>query len=124
MSALVTENAPDFTANAVMGDNSFRKFKLSSLKGRYVVLFFYPMDFSFVCPSEILAFKEKYEEFKRRGCELVSVSTDTEYTHFVEVNLNYNYFSPSLSFEVKIQGINKKVTFLSCVNTAAKKSLI
>ena len=42
----------------------------------------------------------------------------------VEVNLNYNYFSPSLSFEVKIQGINKKVTFLSCVNTAAKKSLI
>ena len=82
MSALVTENAPDFTANAVMGDNSFRKFKLSSLKGRYVVLFFYPMDFSFVCPSEILAFNEKYEEFKRRGCELVSVSTDTEYTHF------------------------------------------
>ena len=61
MSALVTENAPDFTANAVMGDNSFRKFKLSSLKGRYVVLFFYPMDFSFVCPSEILAFNEKYE---------------------------------------------------------------
>ena len=42
----------------------------------------------------------------------------------LEVNLNYNYFSPSLSFEVKIQGINKKVTFLSCVNTAAKKSLI
>ena len=82
MSALVTENAPDFTANAVMGNNSFRKFKLSSLKGRYVVLFFYPMDFSFVCPSESLAFNEKYEEFKRRGCELVSISTDTEYTHF------------------------------------------
>ena len=82
MSTLVTKEAPDFTANAVMGDNTFVEFRLSALKGKYVILFFYPMDFTFVCPSEILAFDSKYEEFKKRGCEVVSVSTDTEFTHF------------------------------------------
>ena len=67
MSLLVTKEAPDFTATAVMGDNSFKEdFRLSSMRGRYVVLFFYPLDFTFVCPSEILAFDDRLEEFRER----------------------------------------------------------
>ncbi len=56
MCTLVTKEAPDFTAKAVMPDNSFADLKLSSYRGKYVVLFFYPLDFTFVCPSEIIAF--------------------------------------------------------------------
>ena len=65
---LVSTEAPDFTATAVMPDNSFKNdFKLSDYRGKYVVLFFYPLDFTFVCPSEIIAFDKKLEEFKSRG---------------------------------------------------------
>jgi peroxiredoxin (alkyl hydroperoxide reductase subunit C) len=82
MSSLVTRQAPDFVATAVMGDDSFdEKFTLSSLRGRYVVLFFYPLDFTFVCPSEILAFEKRLDEFRERGCEVVGVSVDSHYTH-------------------------------------------
>ena len=66
---LVSTEAPDFTATAVMPDNSFNdKFKLSDYRGKYVVLFFYPLDFTFVCPSEIIAFNKALEAFKRRNC--------------------------------------------------------
>jgi peroxiredoxin (alkyl hydroperoxide reductase subunit C) len=82
MSALVTKEAPDFVATAVMGDGSFNaKFALSSLRGKYVVLFFYPLDFTFVCPSEIIAFDKKLQEFQERECEVVGVSVDSHYTH-------------------------------------------
>lgn len=82
MSTLVTKPAPDFTANAVLADNSIDEtFSLSSLRGKYVVLFFYPLDFTFVCPTEILAFDEKLEEFKKRNAEVVGVSVDSQYTH-------------------------------------------
>jgi peroxiredoxin (alkyl hydroperoxide reductase subunit C) len=82
MSHLVAKEAPDFTATAVMGNNSFNEdFTLSSLRGKYVVLFFYPLDFTFVCPSEILAFDERLEDFKKRGAEVVAVSVDSPYTH-------------------------------------------
>ena len=79
---LVTREAPDFTARAVMGDGSFADFTLSSLRGKYVLLFFYPLDFTFVCPSEIIAFDQKREEFQARGCEVVGVSVDSEFTHW------------------------------------------
>lgn len=82
MSTLVTREAPDFTADAVMPDFTITKFTLSKLRGKYVVLFFYPLDFTFVCPSEIIAFDRKLEEFKKRNCELVSVSVDSAYSHF------------------------------------------
>lgn len=85
--SLVTRAAPDFTAKAVTANNMFEEFKLSSLRGRYVVLFFYPLDFTFVCPSEILAFNKKVEEFKKRNTELVSVSVDSEYSHFAWKNV-------------------------------------
>jgi peroxiredoxin (alkyl hydroperoxide reductase subunit C) len=82
MSFLVTKPAPDFTATAVLADNSFdEKFSLSSLQGKYVVLFFYPLDFTFVCPTEILAFDEALEDFRSRDAEIVGVSVDSHFTH-------------------------------------------
>jgi len=78
---LVTQQAPDFTANAVMPDNTFGQITLSSFQGKYVVLFFYPLDFTFVCPSEILAFNKKLDEFKSRNTEVIGVSVDSRFTH-------------------------------------------
>jgi len=78
---LVTQQAPDFTANAVMPDNTFGQITLSSLQGKNVVLFFYPLDFTFVCPSEILAFNKKLDEFRKRNCEVIGVSVDSRFTH-------------------------------------------
>jgi peroxiredoxin (alkyl hydroperoxide reductase subunit C) len=83
---LVTQEAPDFTADAIMPDNSFGQITLSSFKGKYVVLFFYPLDFTFVCPSEILAFNKKLEEFKSRNCEVIGVSVDSKFTHLAWKN--------------------------------------
>lgn len=82
MSSLVTQKAPDFTAKAVFANNTMGEFTLSKLQGKYVLLFFYPLDFTFVCPSEILAFDKKVDEFKKRNTEVVSVSVDSEYSHF------------------------------------------
>jgi len=82
MSSLVTQQAPDFTAQAVFADNTIGEFKLSDLKGKYIVLFFYPLDFTFVCPSEIIAFDKKLHEFKKRDVEVVGVSVDSQFTHF------------------------------------------
>ena len=83
MSFLVTKPAPDFTATAVMPDGTFKEdFKLADLRGKYTVLFFYPLDFTFVCPSEIIAFDRKLEEFKQRNTEVVAVSVDTHFSHW------------------------------------------
>lgn len=82
MSFLVTKQSPDFSAKAIRADGSVdEEFKLSSLRGRHVVLFFYPLDFTFVCPSEILAFDQALSQFKERGAEVVGVSVDSHYTH-------------------------------------------
>lgn len=79
---LITREAPDFTAPAVMGDNTIvNEFTLSSLRGKYVILLFYPLDFTFVCPSEILAFNERLKDFKSRDAEVIGISVDSEYTH-------------------------------------------
>lgn len=82
MGVLVGKQAPDFTAPAVLADNSINEsFKLSDLRGKYVVLFFYPLDFTFVCPTELVAFNHRLEEFKKRNCEVVSVSVDSKFSH-------------------------------------------
>ena len=81
MCTLVTQQAPDFTAQAVMPNNTFADLTLSSTRGKYVVLLFYPLDFTFVCPSEILAFDRKLAEFKKRNCEVIGVSVDSQYAH-------------------------------------------
>lgn len=83
MSVLVTKPAPDFTATAVMPDNSFDEaFSLSRYKGKsYVVLFFYPLDFTFVCPSELIAFDNRIDKFKERNVQVVGCSVDSHFTH-------------------------------------------
>jgi peroxiredoxin (alkyl hydroperoxide reductase subunit C) len=88
MAVLVGKDAPDFTATAVMPDNSFNdKFNLKSfLKGKYGILFFYPLDFTFVCPSEIIAFHNRLNEFKDRGTEVIGVSVDSHFTHLAWKN--------------------------------------
>ena len=83
---LVTQEAPDFTAEAVMPDNSFAEIKLSSYRGKYVILFFYPLDFTFVCPSEILAFNKRLADFKAKNCEVIAVSVDSKFTHLAWKN--------------------------------------
>ena len=84
---LITKDAPDFTTEAVMADNSIEsQFSLSSLRGKHVILFFYPLDFTFVCPTEILAFDEKLDEFKSRNAEVIGVSVDSVYTHLAWKN--------------------------------------
>ncbi len=83
MSVLVTKEAPDFTAAAVLPDGTIKEdFKLADLKGKYVVLFFYPLDFTFVCPTEIIAHDKRIDEFKKRGVEVVCVSIDSQFSHF------------------------------------------
>ncbi len=64
-----------------MPNGEFKEVKLSDYKGKWVVLFFYPLDFTFVCPTEIKAFNEKYEEFKKMGAEVITASTDSVYSH-------------------------------------------
>ncbi len=87
---LVTHEAPDFTAQAVMPDNSFAPLTLSTLRGRYTLLFFYPLDFTFVCPSEILAFNRALPEFQARDCQVVGVSVDSHFTHLAWKNTPVN----------------------------------
>ena len=82
MPTLVTHEAPDFTAQAVMPDSSMEDLTLSSYRGKYVILFFYPLDFTFVCPSEIIAFDKALAKFKERNAEVIGVSVDSQYTHF------------------------------------------
>ncbi|MFI4983899.1 MAG: peroxiredoxin [Rickettsiales bacterium] len=92
MAVLVGKPAPDFTASAVMPDNSFNNtFKLSEYgKDKLTVLFFYPLDFTFVCPSEIIAFDTKVQEFKNRGAELIGVSVDSHFSHLAFKNTPTN----------------------------------
>ncbi len=83
MSVLVGRPAPDFTAAAVLGNGEIvDSFTLSeAIKGKKAVIFFYPLDFTFVCPSELIAFDKRYEEFQKRGVEVIGVSIDSQFTH-------------------------------------------
>ena len=82
MPTLVTKEAPGFSAQAVMPDNTFAELTLSSYRGKYVVLFFYPLDFTFVCPSEIIAFDKGLAKFKAKNAEVIGVSVDSQFTHY------------------------------------------
>jgi peroxiredoxin (alkyl hydroperoxide reductase subunit C) len=86
MSSLVTKRSPDFTAQAVMPDNSFQELTLSSYRGKYVVLFFWPLDFTFVCPSEIIAFDKALGKFHEKNAEVIGVSIDSHFTHLAWKN--------------------------------------
>ena len=82
MSSLVTREAPTFKAQAVFGNNEIKELDLLEYRGKYVVLFFYPLDFTFVCPSEIIAFDKSLEKFKEKNTEVIGVSVDSQYTHY------------------------------------------
>ena len=82
MGILVTKEAPDFTAPAVMPDGTIKgDFRLSDLRGQYVSLFFYPLDFTFVCPTELIAYSQRIDAFKKRDTQVVGVSIDSQFTH-------------------------------------------
>ena len=81
MSVLVGKPAPDFKAQAVMPDGSFKSLSLSDYKSKYLLFFFYPLDFTFVCPTEIIAFSDRFDEFKKRGVEILGCSVDSHFSH-------------------------------------------
>ena len=85
MGVLVGKKAPNFSADAVVA-GEFKKVSLSDFKGKHVLLFFYPLDFTFVCPTEMRAFQEKVEAFKKLNTEVVGVSIDSQFTHRAWLN--------------------------------------
>jgi peroxiredoxin (alkyl hydroperoxide reductase subunit C) len=87
MGVLVGKEAPDFQADAVVNGTEFKTIKLSDYKGKkYVVLFFYPLDFTFVCPTELHAFQEKIAEFDKLDVEVIGVSVDSKFSHHAWLN--------------------------------------
>jgi peroxiredoxin (alkyl hydroperoxide reductase subunit C) len=87
MAVLVGKAAPDFTATAVLGNNEITDITFSKVtKGKYAVVFFYPLDFTFVCPSELIAFNHRLDEFKKRNVEVLGVSIDSQFSHLAWKN--------------------------------------
>jgi len=85
MTPQIQKPAPDFKGTAVV-NGQFKEIKLSDYKGKYLVIFFYPLDFTFVCPTEIIAFSDRIQEFRNINCEVVGVSTDSHFTHLAWIN--------------------------------------
>ena len=91
MAVLVGKAAPDFTAPTVFGNNEIKDLKLSEhIKGKYAVIFFYPLDFTFVCPSELIAFDHRLAEFQKRNVEVIGCSIDSHFTHLAWKNTPVN----------------------------------
>ncbi|MBN3278573.1 PRDX1 protein, partial [Polyodon spathula] len=84
--AQIGKPAPDFKATAVMPDGQFKEISLSDYRGKYVVFFFYPLDFTFVCPTEIIAFSDGAEDFKKINCEVIGASVDSHFCHLAWIN--------------------------------------
>ena len=87
MAVLVTQQAPEFKAQAVMPDGSFKQVSLSDYKGKYVLLFFYPLDFTFVCPTEIIAFSDQEKAFSALNVQVLGVSIDSHFSHLAWRNV-------------------------------------
>jgi len=91
MSVLVGKQAPDFSATAIMADGSINgEFSLAAYRDKYVVLFFYPLDFTFVCPTELIAFSKRIEEFEKRGVQVIGCSIDSQFSHIAWRNTPIN----------------------------------
>lgn len=86
MGVLVGKQAPEFTATAVKKGEIIENFSLSDFKNKYVVLFFYPLDFTFVCPTELHAFSDRLEDFEKRNVEVIGVSIDSHFSHLAWLN--------------------------------------
>src|SRR5690606_29848516 len=110
MAVLVQKQAPDFEAQAVMPDGSFKQVKLSDYRGRYVVLFFYPLDFTFVCPTEIIAFSDRAKEFEQRNVQVLGASVDSHYSHFAWRNTPRDQGGIGQIDYPLIADINKKIS--------------
>jgi alkyl hydroperoxide reductase subunit AhpC len=90
MSVLVTKQAPPFAAQAVMPGGTFKQVSLSDYRGKHVLLFFYPLDFTFVCPTEIIAFSDAIAEFEALNVQILGCSVDSHYSHFAWRNMARN----------------------------------
>ncbi len=90
MTTLIRNEAPEFEAQAVMPDGTFQSVKLSDYRGKYVLLFFYPLDFTFVCPTEIIAFSDAVAEFTERNVQVLGCSIDSHFTHLAWRNTPRN----------------------------------
>ncbi|MDR1925160.1 MAG: peroxiredoxin [Planctomycetaceae bacterium] len=86
MSVLVTKPAPNFKTQALMPNGTFKEVSLTDYRGKYVLLFFYPLDFTFVCPTEIIAFSEAVPEFEKLNVQILACSVDSHFTHFAWAN--------------------------------------
>eukprot|EP00640_Fibrocapsa_japonica_P005130 CAMPEP_0113935292 /NCGR_PEP_ID=MMETSP1339-20121228/2461_1 /TAXON_ID=94617 /ORGANISM="Fibrocapsa japonica" /LENGTH=201 /DNA_ID=CAMNT_0000937387 /DNA_START=87 /DNA_END=692 /DNA_ORIENTATION=+ /assembly_acc=CAM_ASM_000762 len=87
MAPIIQKAAPDFSCTALLPDGQFGTVSLSDYAGKYVVLFFYPLDFTFVCPTEITAFSDAVDEFKAMDCEVIGCSVDSEFSHLAWTNI-------------------------------------
>ncbi len=87
MAVLVQQQAPQFKAQAVMPDGSFKEISLADYQGKYVLLFFWPLDFTFVCPTEIIAFSDRAKDFSSLGVQILGVSVDSHFTHLAWTNV-------------------------------------
>ncbi len=86
MSALISKPAPDFNTNAVINGSIKSDISLSSFQGKYILLFFYPLDFTFVCPTELHAFQAAVPEFEKRNCQVIGCSVDSAFSHLAWIN--------------------------------------
>ena len=135
MSVLVTKPAPNFKANAVLKDGSVAEISLSQFKGKYVLLFFYPLDFTFVCPSELIALDHRMEEFTKRNVEVIAVSIDSHFTHNAWRNTPINQggigavkytmaadLSPSIvnAYDVAVEGVGIAYRGAFLIDTTGK----
>jgi peroxiredoxin (alkyl hydroperoxide reductase subunit C) len=111
MAVLVTKPAPDFKAQAVLKDGSFAEVTLSQFKGnKYVLLFFYPLDFTFVCPTEINAFSDRVKEFNDLGVEVIGVSVDSHFSHLAWRNTPRNQGGIGQIDYTLVADLNKQIS--------------
>ena len=109
MTSLVQQPAPEFKAQAVMPDGSFKEVSLADYKGKYVLLFFYPLDFTFVCPTEIIAFSDAVKSFEALNVQVLSVSVDSHYSHWAWRNVPRDQGGLGTIEYPMVADLNKKI---------------
>ena len=109
MTSLVQQPAPDFKAQAVLPDGSFKEVSLADYKGKYVLLFFYPLDFTFVCPTEIIAFSDAVKDFEALNVQVLSVSVDSHFSHLAWRNVARDQGGLGQIEYPMIADLNKKI---------------
>lgn len=110
MGVLVTQKAPEFKAQAVMPDGSFQELSLSDYRGKYVLLFFWPLDFTFVCPTEIIAFSDRAAEFEKLNVQILGVSTDSHFSHLAWRNTPRNQGGIGTTSYPLVADMNKQIS--------------